>query len=107
MLYVQLDIKSNFFFLLSFFLFFSNNKTCLYPKMTPHPINITPKQHYYGNPNLVIPTRQHCIRVKKLLNLGLHSTSIIYLKGKTEDTRDNTDVDLEFRQESHFFYLTG
>lgn len=52
-------------------------------------------------------TKQHCIRVKKLLNLGSERTSVIYMRGKTEDTRDSTDVELEFRQESYFYYLTG
>jgi Xaa-Pro dipeptidase len=74
--------------------------------MAPHPTNITPKQHYYATANPVILTKEHCIRVKKLLNLGSNS-SVVYVRGKTEHTRDNTDVDLEFRQESHFYYLTG
>ncbi|KAG1048407.1 hypothetical protein G6F43_009202 [Rhizopus delemar] len=32
---------------------------------------------------------------------------VIYMKGKSEATRDDTDIGLEFRQESYFFYLTG
>ncbi|CEP10574.1 hypothetical protein [Parasitella parasitica] len=74
--------------------------------MTPHPINITPKQLYFAHKqNYVLPTKQHCLRVKKVINMN--GPLVIYIKGKDEETRDNTDVDLEFRQESNFFYLTG
>ncbi|KAI7900931.1 peptidase M24, structural domain-containing protein [Cokeromyces recurvatus] len=76
--------------------------------MAPHPVNIIPKQHHYINEHF-IPTKQHCLKVKKLLldQAHLDSSSVIYMKGNTEMTRDNTDIDLEFRQESNFFYLTG
>ncbi|KAG2202495.1 hypothetical protein INT47_013111 [Mucor saturninus] len=70
--------------------------------MTPHPLNI--KRHFINKP--AIPTKQHCLKVKQLLECK-HSSSVIYVKGKSESTRDNTDVDMEFRQESNFFYLTG
>ncbi|KAI8641253.1 peptidase M24, structural domain-containing protein [Parasitella parasitica] len=74
--------------------------------MTPHPIGITPKQLYFAHKqNHVLPTKQHCLRVKKLINMD--GPLVIYIKGKDDKTRDNTDVDLEFRQESNFFYLTG
>lgn len=74
--------------------------------MTPHPINITPKQLYYTNKqNNVLPTKQHCLKVKKLISM--EGQFVIYMKGKDDKTRDNTDVDMEFRQESNFFYLTG
>lgn len=72
--------------------------------MTPHPLNISPKRHFINKP--AIPTKQHCLRVKQLLDCNQYS-SVIYIKGKGESTRDNTDVDMEFRQESYFFYLTG
>ncbi|KAI8971535.1 peptidase M24, structural domain-containing protein [Mycotypha africana] len=83
--------------------------------MPPHPVNISQQQkQQYCNiyQDQFIPTKQHCLRVKQLLR-ALHpdhehdSTSLIYMKGKTGETRDSTDVDLEFRQESNFFYLTG
>lgn len=72
--------------------------------MTPHPVNFIPKPHFIST--CAIPTKQHCLRVKKLLDCKQRS-SVIYMRGKGESTRDNTDVDLEFRQESNFFYLTG
>ncbi|CEI99523.1 hypothetical protein RMCBS344292_13610 [Rhizopus microsporus] len=54
----------------------------------------------------ILPTKQHYLRVKSLLK-SEYTSSIIYMKGKPELTRDNTDIELEFRQESYFFYLTG
>lgn len=72
--------------------------------MTPHPLTIIPKRLYIDKP--AIPTKQHCLRVKHLLDCNQRS-SLVYMKGKGESTRDNTDVDMEFRQESNFFYLTG
>lgn len=71
--------------------------------MTPHPL-INPKRHFLNKP--AIPTKQHCLKVKQLLDCK-QTSSVIYVKGKSESTRDNTDVDMEFRQESNFFYLTG
>lgn len=75
--------------------------------MTPHPVDIKSTAIYFPDCELVIPTKQHVQRVKKLLNVSPEKTCFIYMKGKGEITRDNTDVDLEFRQESNFFYLTG
>ncbi|KAI8064315.1 peptidase M24, structural domain-containing protein [Gilbertella persicaria] len=78
--------------------------------MAPHPVNITSNRHFYPNKLPAIPTKQHCLRVKKLLNLEKpiqESLELVYLKGKNKATRDSTDVELEFRQESNFFYLTG
>jgi Xaa-Pro dipeptidase len=77
--------------------------------MTPHPVDIKSNAVYYSESEFVIPTKKHCQRVKKLLNaeIPIDKKSFIYLKGKVESTRDNTDVDLPFRQESNFFYLTG
>lgn len=65
----------------------------------------------HGNSSLpsrkpILPTKQHYLRVKSLLK-SEYTSSIIYMKGKPELTRDNTDIELEFRQESYFFYLTG
>ncbi|KAI9323059.1 peptidase M24, structural domain-containing protein [Dichotomocladium elegans] len=53
------------------------------------------------------PTRQHCLRVKRLLDVSPDERAMIYLRGATVSLRDDTDVELEFRQESNFFYLTG
>lgn len=72
--------------------------------MSPHPVTYFPKPHFISKS--VIPTKQHCLRIKKLLDCQQDS-SFIYMKGKEESTRDDTDVELEFRQESNFFYLTG
>ncbi|CAO3637253.1 unnamed protein product [Mucor fragilis] len=74
--------------------------------MTPHPITITPKKLYFAHKQSnVLPTKHHCVRVKQLISMD--APYVIYLRGKDEKTRDDTDVDLEFRQESNFFYLTG
>ncbi|KAF1801244.1 peptidase M24, structural domain-containing protein [Mucor lusitanicus] len=76
--------------------------------MTPHPITITPKKLYFAHKQSnVLPTKQHCLRVKQLMGMEAAASYVIYIRGKDEKTRDNTDVDLEFRQESNFFYLTG
>ncbi|ORX43189.1 hypothetical protein DM01DRAFT_1313128 [Hesseltinella vesiculosa] len=51
-----------------------------------------------------LPTSQN---VKKVLgHLGLQQ-GVIYHKGQVMQERDNTDVELPFRQESNFYYLTG
>lgn len=34
-------------------------------------------------------------------------SGIIYLRGALNILRDDTDVEVKFRQESNFFYLTG
>lgn len=58
-----------------------------------------------------LPTRQHCLRVKSLLKLNNDTDkserAMIYMQGADHSMRDDTDVELEFRQESNFFYLTG
>ncbi|CAO3679030.1 unnamed protein product [Rhizopus stolonifer] len=52
----------------------------------------------------VTPTRQN---VEKILNLFEAKEGTIYLKGQVLSERDDTDVELAFRQESNFFYVTG
>ncbi|KAI8978381.1 peptidase M24, structural domain-containing protein [Pilobolus umbonatus] len=72
--------------------------------MTPHSQDMVHRRH--SKP--IIPTKQHCLKVKRLMNIPQkNKRSIIYMKGKGESTRDDTDIELEFRQESYFFYLTG
>ncbi|KAF9115960.1 hypothetical protein BGX27_005652 [Mortierella sp. AM989] len=50
------------------------------------------------------PAKQHWAKVAK--NLGL-SEGLVYLKGDVLKERHDTDVELSFRQESNFYYLTG
>ncbi|KAJ8655878.1 hypothetical protein O0I10_008542 [Lichtheimia ornata] len=61
--------------------------------------------------NNKLPTRQHCLKVKSLLKLSndidKNERAMIYMQGADHSMRDDTDVELEFRQESNFFYLTG
>ncbi|KAG1151785.1 hypothetical protein G6F37_003133 [Rhizopus arrhizus] len=52
-----------------------------------------------------IPTRSNYEKIKQILNPTKHS--VIYHKGGIIHTRDDTDVELDFRQESNFFYLSG
>ncbi|KAI8061598.1 peptidase M24, structural domain-containing protein [Gongronella butleri] len=52
----------------------------------------------------MLPTRQNVQKV--LANLDIKQ-GVIYHKGQVIQERDNTDVELPFRQESNFFYLTG
>ncbi|KAI8972000.1 peptidase M24, structural domain-containing protein [Mycotypha africana] len=54
-----------------------------------------------------IKTRYHYLRVKKYLDLPPKSNTVIYHRGGVTHRRDDTDVELDFRQESNFFYLTG
>lgn len=54
-----------------------------------------------------IPTKQHCLKVKRLLGCKPDENAIIYHRGAVSKNREGTDVELEFRQDSHFFYLTG
>jgi Xaa-Pro dipeptidase len=55
-----------------------------------------------------IPTRSNYHKIKKHLTQASSSNfSIIYHRGGTTHTRDDTDVELDFRQESNFFYLSG
>ncbi|KAF8938207.1 peptidase M24, structural domain-containing protein [Dissophora ornata] len=50
------------------------------------------------------PAKQHWAKVAK--NLGL-TEGLVYLKGDVLKERHDTDVELTFRQESNFYYLTG
>ncbi|KAG0339696.1 hypothetical protein BG004_006704 [Podila humilis] len=50
------------------------------------------------------PAKQNAAKVAA--NLGL-SEGLIYLKGDVLKERHDTDVELVFRQESNFYYLTG
>ncbi|KAI8393930.1 peptidase M24, structural domain-containing protein [Radiomyces spectabilis] len=68
--------------------------------MSPHPLA------YCFSPEK-LPTKQHCLKVKKLLKLDITEKCIIYHRGAVESLRDGTDLELDFRQSSHFFYLTG
>ncbi|CAO3626203.1 unnamed protein product [Cunninghamella echinulata] len=51
-----------------------------------------------------LPTRQS---VKKVLENFNVSEGLIYLNGNSVTERDNTNVELPFRQESNFYYVTG
>ncbi|KAG0047988.1 hypothetical protein BGZ83_007077 [Gryganskiella cystojenkinii] len=50
------------------------------------------------------PAKQHWAKVAKILGL---SEGFVYLKGDVLKERHDTDVELLFRQESNFYYLTG
>lgn len=50
------------------------------------------------------PTRQN---VEKILANLTAKEGLIYLRGQVLSERDDTDVELPFRQESNFFYVTG
>ncbi|ORY95773.1 peptidase M24, structural domain-containing protein [Syncephalastrum racemosum] len=52
----------------------------------------------------MLPTRQN---VQKVLSHFEAKEGLIYLNGQVLHERDDTDVELPFRQESTFFYLTG
>jgi Xaa-Pro dipeptidase len=51
-----------------------------------------------------LPTRQN---VEKILKAFAAKEGLIYLNGQVVVERDDTDVELPFRQESNFFYVTG
>ncbi|OBZ86136.1 putative Xaa-Pro aminopeptidase pepP [Choanephora cucurbitarum] len=51
-----------------------------------------------------LPTRQN---VNKILSQFSATEGLIYLAGQVTKERDDTDVELAFRQESNFFYVTG
>jgi Xaa-Pro dipeptidase len=51
-----------------------------------------------------LPTRQN---VEKILTNLTAKEGLIYLRGQVLSERDDTDVELPFRQESNFFYVTG
>lgn len=51
-----------------------------------------------------LPTREN---VEKVLKNFEAKEGLIYLTGQVVLERDDTDVELPFRQESNFFYVTG
>ncbi|KAI8333547.1 peptidase M24, structural domain-containing protein [Chlamydoabsidia padenii] len=51
-----------------------------------------------------LPTRQN---VQKILGHLKLNEGLIYLNGQVMQERDDTDVELPFRQESNFYYVTG
>jgi Xaa-Pro dipeptidase len=53
-----------------------------------------------------LPTRSNYLKVKENLS-PLPTGALIYHRGGVTHTRDDTDVELNFRQESNFFYLSG
>lgn len=53
-----------------------------------------------------LPTRLNYLKLKEHLS-PVPRNSLIYLRGGKSKTRDDTDVELDFRQESNFFYLSG
>ncbi|KAF9170843.1 hypothetical protein BGX21_008729 [Mortierella sp. AD011] len=56
---------------------------------------------------LKYPSKLHCEKVASFLSHEARSDAIILAKGSVTKNRDNTDTELEFRQESNFYYLTG
>ncbi|KAF9277143.1 hypothetical protein BGZ68_009511 [Mortierella alpina] len=56
---------------------------------------------------LKYPSKLHCEKVASFLPKSARHEAIILAKGTAVQNRDNTDVELEFRQESNFYYLTG
>jgi len=56
---------------------------------------------------LKYPSKLHCEKVSSFLSEHSRHDAIILAKGTTVQNRDNTDTELEFRQESNFLYLTG
>lgn len=60
----------------------------------------------YFPSSVKIETRQHCLKVKGYLP-QTPKNAVIYHKGSVSSTRDDTDVEVDFRQESNFFYLSG
>ncbi|GAB5585713.1 hypothetical protein Unana1_00613 [Umbelopsis nana] len=55
-------------------------------------------------PHQKLPTATNVQKVIKNLQ---KNDGVIYLKGQVLHERDDTDVELPFRQESNFFYMTG
>jgi Xaa-Pro dipeptidase len=51
-----------------------------------------------------LPTREN---VQKILGHLKLNEGVIYLNGQVMQERDDTDVELPFRQESNFYYVTG
>ncbi|KAG0260307.1 hypothetical protein DFQ27_003615 [Actinomortierella ambigua] len=58
-------------------------------------------------PNLKFPSKLHCQKVASHLPPATLCGSILLAKGQVSLNRDNTDTELQFHQESNFFYLTG
>ncbi|KAG0051626.1 hypothetical protein BGZ83_003503 [Gryganskiella cystojenkinii] len=56
---------------------------------------------------LKYPSKLHCEKVASFLSEKSRHQAILLAKGTTVQNRDNTDTELEFRQESNFLYLTG
>ncbi|KAF9909726.1 hypothetical protein BX616_011073 [Lobosporangium transversale] len=56
---------------------------------------------------LKYPSKLHSEKVASYLSDKARKDAIILAKGTEVQCRDNTDTELEFRQESNFFYLTG
>jgi Xaa-Pro dipeptidase len=54
-----------------------------------------------------IPTRSHYLKIKQYLPTPIPLGAVIYHRGGITRKRDNTDVELDFRQESDFLYLSG
>lgn len=75
--------------------------------MSPHPTFAIGLPPTTANVAKKIPTKQHCLKVKRLLDCKPDEKAIIYHRGAVSKNREGTDVELEFRQDSHFFYLTG
>ncbi|ORY92038.1 peptidase M24, structural domain-containing protein [Syncephalastrum racemosum] len=97
--------------------------------MAPHSTTLIPsaKWNTTYDSSARLPTKEHCVKVRNLLFAeeekaspsdgdhsgcpsdlsAQHERAILYLHGAKDMTRDDTDVELDFRQESHFFYLTG
>ncbi|KAF9580150.1 hypothetical protein BGW38_003323 [Lunasporangiospora selenospora] len=56
---------------------------------------------------LKYPSKLHCEKVASHLSSHYKHNCIILAKGTEVKNRDNTDTEIEFRQESNFLYLTG
>ncbi|KAG0373000.1 hypothetical protein BGX24_012306 [Mortierella sp. AD032] len=56
---------------------------------------------------LKYPARLHCQKVASFLSDSDRADAIILARGTQVQNRDNTDTELDFRQESNFLYLTG
>ncbi|KAG0272856.1 hypothetical protein BGZ95_011351 [Linnemannia exigua] len=56
---------------------------------------------------LKYPARLHCQKVASFLSDSDRADAIILARGTQVRNRDNTDTEVDFRQESNFLYLTG
>ncbi|KAI8073916.1 peptidase M24, structural domain-containing protein [Gongronella butleri] len=78
--------------------------------MAPHIVS-------FRRPYQRIQTKSHCAKICDLLKKEAHAAAatdqvpqpnaIIYHRGALDANRFDTDVELDYRQESYFFYLTG